>query len=44
VEDNLKTGYKVYTFNARWYKDTGKAILIGSDVLLQKSEVKIIGG
>jgi hypothetical protein len=44
VEDNLKPGKRVYTFNTECYRDTGKAILIFHNIWLPKSQIKIKWG
>ena len=44
VEDNLKSGEKVYRFNAECYKNTKRAIKIWHDIWLPKSQIKIVWG
>ena len=44
TEDNLKPGDRVYRFNAECYRDTAKAIKIGHDIWLPKSQIKIVWG
>lgn len=44
VEDNLKPGNRVYTFNTECYRDTEKAILIFHNIWLPKSQIKIKWG
>jgi hypothetical protein len=44
TEDNLKSGDQVYRFNAECYRDTAKAIKIGHDIWLPKSQIKIVWG
>jgi len=44
TEDNLKTGDRIYRFNAECYQNTKKAIKIWHEIWLPKSEIKIVWG
>ena len=44
IEDNLKSGEKIYRFKAECYKNTKKAIQIWHDIWLPKSQIKIVWG
>ena len=44
VEDNIKPGNRIYTFNTEGYRDTRKAILIFHNIWLPKSQIKIKWG